>query len=160
MKSAYSGVYLCQTMWNPTKKSMKKFKRPNSLFLQWEVSSSARPYITLARHITLYRMHSGGSDQTTVNRIWDTDYNSDNWDPEFITIFVAWQLRVTLDSIRNSCDVLGPFLYLSGTFSRYFHKNAAKRTKSKKGFKNRVVTTFNAKLTLFGDHFWAFIRLY
>ena len=37
--------------------------------------------------------------------IWETDYNSDNWDPEFITIFVAWQLRVTLDSIRNSCDV-------------------------------------------------------
>ena len=27
-------------MWNPTKKSMKKFKRQNSLFLQWEVSSS------------------------------------------------------------------------------------------------------------------------
>ena len=37
--------------------------------------------------------------------IWDTDYNSDNWKTEFITIFVAWQLRVTLDSIRNSCDV-------------------------------------------------------
>ena len=27
---------------------------------------------------------------------------------------------------------LGPFLYLSGTFSRYSHKNAAKLTKSKK----------------------------
>ena len=50
-----------------------------------------------------------------------------------------------------------PFLYAFGTFSRYFHKNAAKLTKSKKGFKNRVVTTFNAKLPLFGDHFWAFI---
>ena len=37
--------------------------------------------------------------------IWDTDYNSDNWKPEFMTIFVTWQLRVTLDSIRNSCDV-------------------------------------------------------
>ena len=37
--------------------------------------------------------------------IWDTNYNSDNWEPEFMTIFVAWQLRVTLDSIRNSCDV-------------------------------------------------------
>ena len=33
---------------------------------------------------------------------WD---NSDNWETEFMTIFVAWQLRVTLDSIRNSCDV-------------------------------------------------------
>ena len=27
----------------------------------------------------------------------------DNWEPEFMTIFVTWQLRVTLDSIRNSC---------------------------------------------------------
>ena len=37
--------------------------------------------------------------------IWDTDYNSDNWESEFMTIFVTWQLIVTLDSIRNSCDV-------------------------------------------------------
>ena len=37
--------------------------------------------------------------------IWDTDYNSDNWEPEFMTIFVTWPLIVTLDSIRNSCDV-------------------------------------------------------
>ena len=36
---------------------------------------------------------------------WDTDYNSYNWEPEFMTIFVTWQSRVTLDSIRNSCDV-------------------------------------------------------
>ena len=32
----------------------------------------------------------------------DTDYNSDNWEPEFMTIFVTWQSRVTVDSIRNS----------------------------------------------------------
>ena len=38
--------------------------------------------------------------------IWDTDYNFDNWEPGFMTICVTWQLRVTLDSIRNSCDVL------------------------------------------------------
>ena len=37
--------------------------------------------------------------------LWDTNYNSDTLEPEFMTIFVAWQLRVTLDSIRNSCDV-------------------------------------------------------
>ena len=36
---------------------------------------------------------------------WDTDYISDNWEPEFMTIFVIWQWIVTLDSIRNSCDV-------------------------------------------------------
>ena len=34
-----------------------------------------------------------------------TDYNSDNWEPESMTIFVTWQLGVTLDSIHNSCDV-------------------------------------------------------
>ena len=33
--------------------------------------------------------------------IWDTD----NWEPEFMTIFVISHLIVTLDSIRNSCDV-------------------------------------------------------
>ena len=37
--------------------------------------------------------------------IWNTDYNSDNWEPEFMTIFVIQQLIVTLDSIRNFCDV-------------------------------------------------------
>ena len=37
--------------------------------------------------------------------IWDTDYNTDNWEPGFMTIFVTWQLIVTLDSIRNTCDV-------------------------------------------------------
>ena len=37
--------------------------------------------------------------------IWDTDYNAENWEPEFMTLFVTWQLRVTLDSICNSCDV-------------------------------------------------------
>ena len=42
------------------------------------------------------------------NDIWDPEYNSDNWETEFMTNFVFWQLRVTLDSIRNSCDVL-PF---------------------------------------------------
>ncbi len=36
---------------------------------------------------------------------WDTDYNSYNWEPKFMTIFVTWQSRVTVDSIRNSCDV-------------------------------------------------------
>ena len=46
------------------------------------------------------------SDNTGTYDIWDTDYNSDNWEPEFMTIFVIWQLIVTLDSIRNSCDVL------------------------------------------------------
>ena len=32
-------------------------------------------------------------------------YNTDNWEPGLMTIFVTWQLIVTLDSIRNSYDV-------------------------------------------------------
>ena len=36
--------------------------------------------------------------------IWDTDFNSDNWEPEFMKIFVTWQLIVTLDSIRGWVD--------------------------------------------------------
>ena len=45
--------------------------------------------------------------------LWDIDYNSDNWELEFMTIFVIWQLIVTLDSIRSSCDVLLTELNLS-----------------------------------------------
>ena len=56
-----------------------------------------------------FTMTATKTTTTTIQEtcdIWDTDYNSDNWEPEFMTIFVTWQLRVTLDSIRNSCDVL------------------------------------------------------
>ena len=55
--------------------------------------------------------------------IWDTDYNCDNWKTEFITIYVTWQLRVTLDSIRNSCDVFLSnqlFLWISLWSESYF----------------------------------------
>ena len=38
--------------------------------------------------------------------IWDMDYNFDNWEPEFMTIF---QLRVTLDIICNSCNVFNVY---------------------------------------------------
>ena len=40
VKWTYFDAYLCQTMWNNAKKSMKRLKRPNSLFLQGEVSSA------------------------------------------------------------------------------------------------------------------------
>ena len=35
--------------------------------------------------------------------IWVTDYNSDNWEPEFMTIFATWQLRVTQYSQLLRC---------------------------------------------------------
>ena len=34
VKWTYFDAYLCQTMWNHAKKTMKKLKRPNWLFLQ------------------------------------------------------------------------------------------------------------------------------
>ena len=33
------------------------------------------------------------------------DYNSDHWEPDFLKIIVTWQLRVTVDNIRTSCNV-------------------------------------------------------
>ena len=51
--------------------------------------------------------------------IWDTDYNSDNWEPEFMTIFVTSQLIVTLDSIRNSCDICICIKWLATNSSSY-----------------------------------------
>ena len=48
--------------------------------------------------------------------IWDTDYNSDNWEPEFMTIIVTWQLIVPLDSICNSIDVYIIFDISEGLF--------------------------------------------
>ena len=82
------------------------------------------------------------------------------------TGFGIWDLplksstKAKFGTLGLNWDFFGTIFIPFWDFYRYFHKNAAKRTKSKKGFKNRVVTTFNAELTLFGDHFWAFIRLY
>jgi hypothetical protein len=49
------------------------------------------------------------------------------------------------------------FYTLLGLLVVIFIKMPQNLQKAKKGFKNRVVTTFNAKLTLFGNYFWAFI---
>ena len=49
--------------------------------------------------------HDNDNDKLVTFGNWDTDYNSENWEPEFMTIFVTWQLWDPLDSIRNSCDV-------------------------------------------------------
>ena len=49
----------------------------------------------------------------------DTDYNTDNWEPGFMTIFVTLQLIVTLDSIRNSCNVSIIRRYQWGSWAIY-----------------------------------------
>ena len=70
---------------------------------KWFTVISFWPFVNhLLRHKTIL--------QSCDN--WDTDYNSYNWEPEFMTIFVTWQSRVTLDSIRNSCDVFRDTLYV------------------------------------------------
>ena len=52
--------------------------------------------------------------------LWDIDYNSDNWELEFMTIFVTWKLRMILDSIRNSCDVYNDPLFIKiGYFGNF-----------------------------------------
>ena len=38
--------------------------------------------------------------------LWGTNYNSYIWEPKFLTIFVTWQLRATIDSISNFYEVL------------------------------------------------------
>ena len=48
---------------------------------------------------------NSNKDNPETCDIWDTDNNSDNWEPEIMTIFVIWQSIVTLESVRNSCDV-------------------------------------------------------
>ena len=45
--------------------------------------------------------------------LWDTDYNIDNWEPIFMKIFVTLKLRVTLESIRNSCDFHNLFTFMT-----------------------------------------------
>ena len=51
----------------------------------------------------------------------DIDYNSDNWETEFMTISVTWQLRVTLDSIYscNFCEVYPA--YKSSKLCKFCH---------------------------------------
>ena len=55
--------------------------------------------LTILTYLTIFKTIQGTCG------VWDTDYNSYNWEPEFITIFVTWQSRVIVDRIRNSWDV-------------------------------------------------------
>ena len=62
-----------------------------------------------------FRVFSNGAIIGTCD-ICDTDYNTDNWEPGLMTIFVTWQLIVTMDSICNSCDVLLMRTWTKGVF--------------------------------------------
>ena len=113
----------------PTKIQWKiQLQRQRKWQRQWQIQSQR--LVTFETFDQSDELIMRGHDLTNKNRmtktntktmtipetcdIWDTNYNSDNWEPEFMTIFVAWQLIVTLDSISNFCDVfsikLGLFL--------------------------------------------------
>ena len=82
--------------------------------------------------------------------IWNTDYNSENWEPEFMTIFLTWQLIVTLDvdSIRNSCDV-----YCNTTASKKTWKHVTDWNKPSQDIKSKnLATTHNCHVSNVGFH--------
>ena len=73
--------------------------------------------------LTSLTEHPKGAILETCD-LWDTDHNSDNWEPEYMTIFVTWQFRLTLDSICNSCYVyfVPPFfLQVCETLHTFLH---------------------------------------
>ena len=70
----------------------------------WKIFRILEDFQNFGRFLDFWKIFRFLDNPRTCD-IWDTDYNSDNWEPEFMTIFVIWQLIVTLDSIRNSCDV-------------------------------------------------------
>ena len=82
---------------------------------------------------------------------WDTDYKFYNWEPEFMTIFVTWQSTVTVDSTRNSCDVLTSFLaQLERSKNLFFTKNPSPTDRNllRKNY-NYSTTTLQAWRLLF-----------
>ena len=107
---------------------------------QWQIhlENNPRDLWPLRHLIRMMRGHELTNNNTVTKTIpqtcdiWDTNYNSDNWEPEFMTICVAWQLRVTLDSIRTSCDVYGIWGRLNGWQKRYL-VNKPKVKKSRFG---------------------------
>ena len=60
-------------------------------------------FLTLLTMLTMIILETCG--------LWVIDYNSDNWEPEFMTIFVTWQLRVAWQHLQ--------FLHFSHFFSHF-----------------------------------------
>ena len=102
-------------MWTPPKNNPRDLWPLRHLFRVMKRHDLTKKYLPtyIPTHLptwlptylcTSIREHPKGAIIGTCD-IWDTDYNTDNWEPGFMTIFVNLQLVVTLDSIRNSCDV-------------------------------------------------------
>ena len=85
--------HVCEYFWTPA-----------SSDIHWHVltNSTILSIVTIARTI----LDTCG--------IWDTVYNSDNWEPQVITISLAWQLRVAVDDICNLAMLIH---FVNGTSS-------------------------------------------
>ena len=79
-----------------------QFGKMLTIFKIWTILSIFKFWKSLT---IFYTFENFGQFWTkTILVIWiisDTDFNSDNWEPDFMTICVTCQLRVTLDSICN-----------------------------------------------------------
>ena len=62
-------------------------------------STFSRLLSTFCQLFLRFFLHPKGAIIGTCD-IWDTDYNTDNWEPGFMTIFVTFQLIVTLCTIK------------------------------------------------------------
>ena len=116
-----------------TVKSCQKLKKKKIKIINKKVTILKNTNTKTMSKINTFREHLQQAIQETCD-LWDTDYNSDNWEPEFMTIFVTWQLIVTLDSIRNSCDVWTKF---SPSF--YLHLRQVQAPREVEPFRNREI---------------------
>ena len=88
-------VQLCSTFFSLLFNFFCKLFRCPEQLNRWPCPSLALTKLTIWVFTTFFNFVS----------TFFTDYKTENWEPGFTTIFVTWQLIVTLDSIRNSCDV-------------------------------------------------------
>ena len=70
-------------------------------------------FFTVLTILTILDDFDNDNDKTCG--LWDIDKNSDDWEPEFMTIFVTWQLRVTLESMFKL-----NFFFFSAEINVYF----------------------------------------
>ena len=85
--------HVCEYFWMPARSDIHWHVLTNSTILS---------IVTIARTI----LDTCG--------IWDTVYNSGNWEPQVITISLAWQLRVAVDDICNLAMLIH---FVNGTSS-------------------------------------------
>ena len=93
-------IWSAVMIWRYLTKTSQELRMLSSVTINCQVTQIViNPGSQLSVNIVISVLCLGTCD------IWDTNYNTENWEPGLMKIFVTWQLIVTLDSIRNSCDV-------------------------------------------------------